>query len=160
MLHWIRATLILSLCCLPLKSALGADVAPAKAPQVARLDGYTYVANHDELVDKAKKEGKLRIIRSLSADTFNNMIAAFKQKYPFITDVSAYEFKGTEGPQRFVLELEAGRGREWDIFDVAPEQHSEFAPFLKKFDILAMANAGILAIPAPMIDPRGAMSLA
>ncbi len=96
----------------------------------------------------------MRVIRSLSSESFNSMVAAFKQKYPFITDVSAYEFKGTEGPQRFVLELQAGGGREWDVFDVAPEQHSEFAPFLKKFDILAMAKAGILAIPTQMIDPK------
>jgi spermidine/putrescine-binding protein len=135
-------------------AVFGAESGTPKGKAKAESDGYTSVANHDEIVETAKKEGKLRIIRSLSSDTFNGMVAAFKQKYPFITDVSAYEFKGTEGPQRFVLELQAGRGREWDVFDVAPEQHSEFSPFLKKFDILGMAKAGILAIPLEMIDPK------
>ena len=151
---WGKRILIVTLCALPLSPVLGAESAKGKAEQSSVSDGYTFLSSHDEIVDKAKKEGKLHVIRSLSADTFNNTVAAFKQKYPFITDISAYEFKGTEGPQRFVLELQAGRGREWDVFDVAPEQYSEFAPFLKKFDILAMSKAGVLAIPPQMIDPK------
>lgn len=151
---WGKKILIVTLCALPLSPVLGAESAKGKAEQSSVSDGYTVLSSHDEIVDKAKKEGKLHIIRSLSADTFNNTVAAFKQKYPFITEISAYEFKGTEGPQRFILELQAGRGREWDVFDVAPEQHSEFAPFLKKFDILAMSKAGVLAIPPQMIDPK------
>jgi ABC-type Fe3+ transport system substrate-binding protein len=151
---WGKRILIATLCALPLSPVLGAESAKGKTEQSSVPDGYTFLSTHDEIVDKAKKEGKLHIIRSLSADTFNNTVAAFKQKYPFITEISAYEFKGTEGPQRFVLELQAGRGREWDIFDVAPEQYSEFAPFLKKFDILAMSKAGVLAIPPQMIDPK------
>ena len=149
---WGKRILIATLCALPLSPVLGAESAKGKTEQSSVPDGYTFLSTHDEIVDKAK--AKLHIIRSLSADTFNNTVAAFKQKYPFITEISAYEFKGTEGPQRFVLELQAGRGREWDIFDVAPEQYSEFAPFLKKFDILAMSKAGVLAIPPQMIDPK------
>jgi ABC-type Fe3+ transport system substrate-binding protein len=137
-------------------SAGAADSAGVKSrPSTTGIDGFMRMASHGELVDAAKKEPKLHIIRSLSAETFNHMMSAFKQKYPFVTEISAYEFKGTEGPQRFILELQAGRGREWDVFDVAPEQHSEFAPFLKKFDILNMAKSGVLAIPPQMIDPKG-----
>ena len=153
--RWAGTVLVLTLSAFPIRPVLGAESTAVKAKQKSESEGYTILANHDEIVEKAKKEGgKLRIIRSLSAETYNGTVAAFKQKYPFITDISAYEFKGTEAPQRFVLELQAGRGREWDVFDVAPEQHSEFAPFLKKFDILAMAKAGILAIPPSMIDPQ------
>jgi ABC-type Fe3+ transport system substrate-binding protein len=152
---WSRILLILALCALPLRSVLGAESAATKAKQGAESQGYVLLTNHDEIVEKAKKEGKLRVIRSLSSESFNGMVSAFKQKYPFITDVNAFEFKGTEGPQRFILELQAGGGREWDVFDVAPELHSEFSPFLKKFDILGMAKAGVLAIPPEMIDPKG-----
>jgi ABC-type Fe3+ transport system substrate-binding protein len=137
-----------------LRPALAADAGAAKAKQKAESEGYTFVASHDEIVEKAKSAGKLRVIRSLSGETFNAMVSAFKQKYPFITEVSAFEFKGTEGPQRFILELQAGGGKEWDVFDVAPELHSEFAPFLKKFDILAMAKERVLAIPPEMVDPK------
>jgi hypothetical protein len=152
--RWSGTILVLMLFALSASPVFGAESGALKAQPKTESDGYTSVSNHDEIVERAKKEGKVRIIRSLSSDTFNSMVSAFKQKYPFITDVSAHEFKGTEGPQRFVLELQAGRGREWDVFDVAPEQHSEFAPFLKKFDILAMAKTGILAIPPQMIDPK------
>jgi iron(III) transport system substrate-binding protein len=154
MSYSVRIVLVFFMSVMGVKFCRSADLTPAKS-KLATLDGYAAVASHEELVERAKKEGKLRIIRSLSADTFNHTAAAFKQKYPFVTEIVAHEFKGTEGPQRFVLELEAGRGREWDVFDVAPEQHSEFAPFLKKFDILAMAKAGILSIPEKMIDPKG-----
>jgi ABC-type Fe3+ transport system substrate-binding protein len=152
--HWSKTILVLALFAWVPPAVFSAESGASKAKPKPEADGYTSLASHNEIVERAKTEGKLRIIRSLSANTFNQMAAAFKQKYPFITDVSAYEFKGTEGPQRFVLELQAGRGKEWDVYDVAPEQHSEFAPFLKKFDILNMAKAGVLAIPPQMIDPK------
>ena len=153
--RWARICFILTVCVLPLEAALGAESAAIKAKQKAEAEGYVFVTNHDEIVEKAKKEGKLRVIRSLSSETFNSTVSAFKQKYPFVTEVSAFEFKGTEGPQRFILELQAGRGREWDVLDVAPELHSEFQPFLRKFDLLGMAKEGILAIPPEMVDPKG-----
>jgi hypothetical protein len=140
---------------LPSERLLGAESVAQKTKQSAESEGYLSLGGHDEIVERAKKEGgKLRIIRSLSAETFKGTAAAFRQRYPFVTDISAYEFKGTEAPQRFALELQAGGGKEWDVYDVAPEQQSEFAPFLKKFDILAMAKSGVLAIPTQMIDPK------
>ena len=155
MYRWGRICFVFMACFFPLGLALGADSSALKTKQKAESEGYVFAASHDEIVEKAKKEGKLRVIRSLSPETFNGTVSAFKQKYPFVTEVSAFEFKGTEGPQRFILELQAGRGKEWDVFDVAPELHSEFQPFLKKFDLLGMAKAGILAIPPEMVDPQG-----
>jgi hypothetical protein len=157
MRHWAIIALILVelFWIVPSAPVLGAESAVQKAKQSAEGEGYLNLGSHDEIVERAKKEGgKLRIIRSLSAETFKGTAAAFKQKYPFVIDINAHEFKGTEAPQRFVLELQAGGGKEWDVYDVAPEQHSEFAPFLKKFDILAMAKSGVLAIPELMIDPK------
>jgi predicted MPP superfamily phosphohydrolase len=129
--RWAGTVLVLTLGVFPIRPVLGAESAAVKAKQKSESESYIILGNHDEIVEKAKKEGgKLRIIRSLSAETYNGTAAAFKQKYPFITDISAYEFKGTEAPQRFVLELQAGRGREWDVFDVAPEQR--IRPFSKE----------------------------
>jgi len=150
-----KMCVILMVCSLASGTALGADSSAVKAKQKAESEGYVFMTSHDEIVEKAKKEGKLAVIRSLGPGTFKSMISAFRQKYPFISDVTEFEFRGTEAPQRFILELQAGRGREWDVFDVAPELHSEFSPFLKKFDILGMAKEGILAIPPEMIDPKG-----
>ena len=146
--------LILTMCFLSTRPALGADSASTQAKQKAEAEGYVFAASHDEIVDRAKKEGKLAVIRSLGAQTFKGLITAFRQKYPFITDVTEFEFRGTEAPQRFLLELQVGKGKEWDAFDVAPELQSEFLPYLKKFDVLGMARAKILDIPIEMIDPK------
>ena len=115
--------LILITCSLAVGHALGADSSATKAKQKAESEDYVFIGSHDEIVEKAKKEEKLGVIRLLGPDSFKNMIAAFRQKYPFVTDVTEFEFRGTEAPQRFILELQAGRGREWDVFDVAPELH-------------------------------------
>ena len=146
--------LVITLNCLVMGSAFGADSASTKGKQQADSEGYAFAASHDEIVERAKKEGKLAVIRSLGPQTFKSLIAAFRQKYPFITEVTEFEFRGTEAPQRFLLELQVGRGKEWDVFDVAPELQSEFLPFLRKFDVLRMAKAKVLDIPIEMIDPK------
>src|SRR5215510_11284158 len=146
--------LVLIMCFLSIGPALGADPASARAKPKAEAEGYAFAASHDKIVEAAKKEGKLAVIRSLGAQTFKSLVASFRQKYPFITDVTEFEFRGTEAPQRFLLELQAGRGREWDVFDVAPEVHDELLPFLKKFDILGMVRKKILDIPVEMVDPQ------
>ena len=151
---WGRICFVFIVCLFPLGGALGADSSALKAKQRAEAEGYVFAASHDEIVEKAKKEGKLGVIRSLGPESFKSMIAAFRQKYPFVTDVTEFEFRGTEAPQRFLLELQAGRGREWDVFDVAPEVHDELLPFLKKFDILGMVKQKILDIPVEMVDPQ------
>lgn len=100
--------LILTVFLLPMGFALGAESAAMKAKQKAEAEGYSFLASHEEIVEKAKKEGKLRVIRSLAGETFNGMVSAFKQKYPFITDVSAFEFKGTEGRNALLWSFKRG----------------------------------------------------
>jgi len=56
----------------------------SKARQEAESAGYIFAANRDEILAKAKKEGKLRALSGLSTPTIKPMIAAFKKKYPFI----------------------------------------------------------------------------
>lgn len=136
-------------------SVLAASPSPAlmKAEQEAEAKGYIFPPSHDEIVANAKKEGKLRALTSFDADTYRPMIKAFKKKYPFV-DIYAEELTGTDAGQRFLLELKAGRARDWDAISLTTEFHNDYPPHLKKFDILRMAEQGLLAIPTGMIDPN------
>jgi hypothetical protein len=107
----------------------------------------------------AKKEGRVRALTLLSRSTYQIMINAFKKRYPFISDVYVQEAGATEAPQRFLLELSAGRGTDWDVFSVAPDFYNEYIPYIKKFDILGMAEQKVLAIPRGMIDPKNRISV-
>jgi ABC-type Fe3+ transport system substrate-binding protein len=125
-----------------------------KAKQEAEAKGYIFIPTHEEIIAGAKKESKLRVLGSLSPSTNKQMISAFKKRYPFMTEVYVEEITGTDAPQRFLLELKAGRIPEWDMFDMAPDYYVEYLPYVKKFDILGMATQKVLAIPPAMIDPK------
>jgi hypothetical protein len=144
-------------------SVFSASANPAllKAKQEAETKGYTFIAKRDEIVAGAQKEGKLRVLGSMTATTYKFMTAAFKKRYPFV-DVSAEELRGTDAHQRTLLELKAGRATDWDLCYVAPDFYREYLPYVKKFDILGMAMHKVLAIPPAMIDPanRNIVSIA
>ena len=63
-------------------SALGASASPAlvKAKQEADAKGYIFVPSHDEIVSRAKQEGKLRAVVSLTKEPLKHMLAAFSKK--------------------------------------------------------------------------------
>ena len=142
-------------CCLAGSSSRGAtpDLVLLKAKQDAEAKGYVFVTTHDEIMAGAKKEGGLRLLGSLSPETYKILTAAFKKHYPFI-EVYAEEFKSTDAHQPFLLELKAGRARNWDVFVMAPDFYAEYVPHTKRFDILGMAMQRVLAIPPAMIDPK------
>ena len=58
-----------------------------KAKAEAEAKGYIFFTTHDEIVVMAKKEGQLRVAIDLKTPNFKPWISAFKQKYPFITDI-------------------------------------------------------------------------
>ena len=116
--------------------------------------GYTFFPSHDEIIAQAKKEGKLRALSLIGRQSYKPLINAFKQRYPFIPDISLEEIGATEAPQRFLLELKAGGATEWDVLSVAPDFYSDYLPYVKKLDILRMATQKVLAIPQAMIDPK------
>jgi len=118
----------------------------------AEAKGYEFIASHDEIVDKAKKEGELRVLTSIEEKVVKVMTEAFNKKYPFI-NVSAADLGSVAGAQRFLLELKAGRGGEWDVTRAYTEFYEDYLPFQKRFDILRMAEQGVLDIPKPIIDP-------
>ena len=132
-----------------------------KAKQAAEAKGYIFENSHDEIIAKAKKEGKLRVLSSYDRDTFQELRKAFIKQYPFI-DLNIQRSEGVEAFQRFLLELQATRRSNWDVVEVATELYKEFLPYSKKLDIFAMAKQGVLQIPAEIIDPvnRNIVSLA
>ena len=136
-------------------AAHGATVPGAsllKAKQEAEAKGYVFVTTHQEIVERAKKEGKLRVFSSQEPPAIKAMAAAFKQKYPFI-DVRANELIGMENYQRMLMEMKAGIAKTWDVNYLAFDFYGEFLPYQKKFDLLGMAERGVLQMQPKLIDP-------
>src|SRR5262245_46629918 len=105
---------------------------------------YVSVASHEELVARAKKEGKLRATSSLGDDARKAMAEAFRAEYPFID--AQIDDLGGAAAERWLLELRAGLVRGWDANHI-PDQlyvNNELALFQKRFDIWSMANTGVL----------------
>ena len=62
--------------------AAAAASATAKAKQEAEAGGYAFELSHDDIVSKAKREGKLRILTSLESEKLKPVAEAFRKKYP------------------------------------------------------------------------------
>jgi ABC-type Fe3+ transport system substrate-binding protein len=137
-------------------SAVHGAAAPSaslvKAKREAEAKGYIFVTTHQEIVERAKKEGKLRVLSSQEPPAIKAMAAAFKQKYPFI-DVRAEELIGMENYQRMLMEMKAGMAKTWDVNYLAFDFYGEFLPYQKKFDLLGMAERGVLQIQPKLVDP-------
>jgi ABC-type Fe3+ transport system substrate-binding protein len=129
-----------------------AAAAATKAKHEAETQGYAFELSHSDIVSKAKREGRLRVITSLEDDKLKPVAEAFRKKYPFI-ELRAEEIGGTDTYQRMLLEMKAGAARGWDINFIAGDFYDEYLPHQKRFDILGMAQQGILQIPVGMIDP-------
>ena len=141
------------LLCSPLSLATGATPAVLKAQKAAQASGFLFAADHEEILSKAKKEGKLRVLTSLDPETYKQMAQAFKQKYPFL-DFGLNAVDGTEAAQRFLMELRTGGGQNWDVIHLSRDFYNEFAKYVRKVDLLGMAEQNVLAIPTGMIDPN------
>ncbi|MBI2985377.1 MAG: ABC transporter substrate-binding protein [Deltaproteobacteria bacterium] len=128
-----------------------------KAKQEAESKGYTFITNRDEIVSKAKKEGKLRIMSGLDRSG-RATTEAFGKRYPFI-DVYQESVRGPDLGQRFLTEVQAGRAN-WDIARTHMDFYSEWLPHLWKVDLLGMSEHGVLAIPPKMIDPKNRIAMA
>jgi len=136
----------------PAMPAVAAAAAATKAKPEAETKGYTFELSHDDIVSKAKREGRLRVMSSLEGDMLKPVAEAFRKKYPFI-NLRAEEISGTDTYQRMLLEMKAGTARGWDINFIAGDFYDEYLPHQKRFDILGMAQQRILQIPVGMIDP-------
>ena len=123
-----------------------------KAKQAAETNGFIFETSRDDVVAKAKKEGKLRVLSGLEPPTIRAISDAFRKRYAI--DVHAEEITGAEAGQRFVLELKGGRVKDWDVMHVSADFYNEYEGHKKNFDILGMASQGVLRIPKGMTDQK------
>jgi len=146
---------VLATSCLCSFTVLAATPSPAMlaAKKDAEAKGYTFFINHDEIVTKAKQEGKLRVLAEMEPPNIKASIKAFMKKYPFI-NLHIEEITGTDAARRNILEIKSGMAKDWDILHLSTDFYSEYIPYLWKMDILGMAEQGVLKIPPPMIDPK------
>jgi ABC-type Fe3+ transport system substrate-binding protein len=122
-----------------------------KAKQEAESKGYTFITSFDEIVALAKKEGRLRVLSAEDPNVIKATAEAFQKKYPFI-NVRAEGIEGTEVYLRVLSEMKAGFAK-WDVNYLAPDYYPEYLPYQKKFDILGMAERGVLQMAPKLIDP-------
>jgi ABC-type Fe3+ transport system substrate-binding protein len=118
----------------------------------AEAKGYIFVDSHDEVVNRAKKEGRLNVVVSLSQDILSPVNVAFRKKYPFI-DSRAVGVRGNEVYLRLLEELKAGLTKNQDVNDLVADYFTDYLPYQKKIDIFGMAREKILHIPTTMVDP-------
>jgi iron(III) transport system substrate-binding protein len=123
-----------------------------KAKKESEAKGYLFAANHDEIVNKAKQEGKLRVLVSLDAGILKRLSEGFTKKYPFI-QVQADEIRGIDAYTRQLQELKAGLAKGIDVNEVDYDYYNEYLPHLKKVDIYGMVEQRVLQMPLQMIDP-------
>jgi iron(III) transport system substrate-binding protein len=148
----------IALLCLSLgvcQSALAASSNSAAGQTTSDADskGYIIYSSHDQIVAQARKEGNLKVITGLDPESIKAMTAAFKKKYPFI-NLKAEDTQGIAEHQRIILELKAGMNKELDVISMANDLYNDYIPYQKKFDILGMAERGVLQIYSKMIDPK------
>jgi ABC-type Fe3+ transport system substrate-binding protein len=137
----------------PARGAAAPSPALLKAKQEAEAKGFAFETSRDEIIAKARKEGRLRVLSSLDPASFKPMADSFRKKYPFI-DVQISELTGTEALQRHLLELKAGTLKEWDILHASEDHYTDFNSHTMKIDLLGMAEQGVLKINPKLIDPE------
>ncbi len=155
---WIRFIMV---CLIPILASsisystlFAAESGPGllKGKKEAEAKGYLFAASHDEIVARAKQEGKLNVIVSLDAKMLRAVADGFTKKYPFI-QVQVEEIRGIDAYTRQLQELKAGLVKNLDINDVDYDFYNEYLPYQKKVDIYGMAQQKVLQMPLQMIDP-------
>ena len=134
-------------------SAAESSGALSKAKNEAEARGFIFETSRDAIVAKAKKEGAVKVLSGLDPSLYSNMMASFRKKYPFLK-VEMAEITGPDSAQRFILELKSKSRNDFDVAHASTEFYPEYIPFAKKFDLLGMAEVGVLRMPPKMIDPK------
>ena len=134
-------------------SAAESSGALLKAKNEAEAKGFIFETSRDEIVAKAKKEGAVKVLSGLDPGLYSNMMASFRKKYPFLK-IEMVEISGPDSAQRFIMELKSGSRNDFDIAHASTEFYPEYIAFAKKFDLLGMAENGVLRIPPKMVDPK------
>lgn len=149
--HWMFLLISLALWN---TSVLAAELSSSllKAKKESEARGYLFAASHDEVVSRAKQEGKLRVIVSLDAGILKRLSESFTKKYPFI-QVQADEIRGIDAYTRQLQELKAGLAKGIDVNEVDYDYYNEYLPHLKKVDMYGMIEQRVLQMPLQMVDP-------
>jgi ABC-type Fe3+ transport system substrate-binding protein len=145
--------LVLSLMLSPAAVAFAADspaVIKAKSVEAAV---YPLPVDRNEIIARAKTEGRLRVLAEMEPRHIKASTAAFMKKYPFI-NLYIEEITAPDQYQRNLLELKSGGAKDWDLLSISVDFYSEYLALLSKIDLLGMAERGIIQIPSQMIDSK------
>ena len=123
-----------------------------KAKKDSETKGFLFAASHDEIIGKAKQEGKLRVLVSIDAGILKRLSEGFTKKYPFI-QVQADEIRGIDAYTRQLQELQAGMVKGIDVNEVDYDYYNDYLPYLKKIDMYGMAEHRVIQMPLQMVDP-------
>jgi len=134
-------------------SAAESSAALLKAKKDAEAKGFIFETSRDAIVAKAKKEGAVKVLSGLDPSVYPSIMEGFKKKYPFLK-IEMLEITGPDSAHRFIMELKSGSRNDFDVSHASTEFYPEYIPFTKKFDLLGMAEFGVLRIPPKMIDPK------
>ena len=95
-----------------ISDAIAASGSPslAKAKQEAEAKGFVFVSSRDEIIAKAKAEGRVNVLMSMNPSNFQPIAESFKKKYPFL-DVRIQDITGSDAFQAFLLGLKAELGQ-------------------------------------------------
>jgi ABC-type Fe3+ transport system substrate-binding protein len=138
--------------------AASATATLQKSKQAAEAQGYTFLSSHDEIVKLARQEARVDGIVSLDPETFGPLTKAFRTRYPFL-ELRLREVTGTEATQRFLLEVQSGAAQV-DFTYISEDFYKGFITRGKRFDVLGMAEQGVLSLPVKMIDPFSRKAIA
>jgi iron(III) transport system substrate-binding protein len=154
-LHFSREALLVFLGIFlfaPAARAAAPSPALVKAREDAEAKGFLFISDRAEIVAKAQKEGRLRVISSMEGETAKASMAAFKKRYPFI-DLNVQVRTGSESAQQLVLQVKSGvAAKEWDVVSTSSDHVNDYVPHLWKIDLQGMAEQGVLQIPHQMVD--------
>ena len=110
-----------------------------------------FFTSHDEIVSKAKKEGKLRVLTGLEG-SIKAINEAFKKKYPFI-DPDVEEIKNPDTNQRILLEVKARAAKDWESCGPRLTSIANGCPISGR-SIFLVWQSKEFNIPLNMIDPK------
>jgi ABC-type Fe3+ transport system substrate-binding protein len=105
------------------------------------------MTSREDILACAEEEGSV-VVQTSTAE-FEAFEELFETDYPFI-DMEWAELSGA-ATERLLLELESGAAGRYDVGYPAPEAYGDIAQHMN-WDILGMAEAGILDIPVEVID--------
>jgi iron(III) transport system substrate-binding protein len=111
---------------------------------------FVYANNHENFIDGAKREGKVVVYTSMTAEQAQKLNDAFKAKYPFIQP-SMFRAVGERLLTKIMAEAQAGK---YD-FDVVQSAETQ-AYFLNRKNLLAKyVSPEVKNIQKPFFDPDG-----